>query len=450
MPSIPYGTSSYERARGGLPALPVVNMIAEESPTETSGLVLQSRPGLRDRNVTMGTGPIKALFRRDGVLSGDLFAISDRRLYRNGTLLGYIDGRGPAQMAGYGDVLFAAQGASLWSWNGTTLSVIPFPDFAKVTAMTVGASRLIAIREDTGKFYWSDPLGTTIDPLSFATAENQPDHLLDVLFIDDVLVLFGAETVEFWPNTGNADLPFEPLEGRVIQQGIRNTGCATPLGSSFAWVTNNHNVCVSSEDNVISNPGLQARIKASEDCALFTFRIDGVQYLALRLDRETQVYSPRAQRWSEFATRGGANWIVGCHASGVMGSAVDGRTFEWSQGHEDAGLEMERRFRAGYPINSGAMSVSNVIVRCNVGQTTYVEGSFADPAVEMRTSRDAGKTWGNWRRKPLGVQGKYRTKASWNAVGRAVQPAFLAEFRVTDPVDWRVSDILINEPFGGC
>jgi len=42
MPAAQFGLSSYERAEGDLPALPVINMYAEETASE--GVVLQSRP----------------------------------------------------------------------------------------------------------------------------------------------------------------------------------------------------------------------------------------------------------------------------------------------------------------------------------------------------------------------------------------------------------------------
>ena len=59
MPAIQYGLSSYERAEGDLPGLPVVNMYVEETASE--GVVLQSRRGMADRGADLGTGPIMTL-----------------------------------------------------------------------------------------------------------------------------------------------------------------------------------------------------------------------------------------------------------------------------------------------------------------------------------------------------------------------------------------------------
>lgn len=444
-----FGLSAFERARGDLPALPVVNMFAEEAPTEETGVVLQSRPGLSDRGQNMGSGPISALFKRDGVLGSTLYGIASKTLYSGSTAVGSVNGAGPFSMDGYEDKLFVAGGSSLWGYDGATLAAVSFPDGASVTKCLVGGSRLIALRADTEKFYWSDVLSSTIDGLSFATAENQPDRLRDALFMDDVLILFGAETVEFWPNTGDANLPFQPLEGRVFERGIKATGCATKFGATFAWVTDTNQVCLTDPESIISKPGLEALIEASGSVALQTFYLEGTEFLWLRIDAGDWVFSNRSKMWSQFTSYGLTNWRAQCFAGGAFGSSTDGVTMAWGSGYEDMGGVLERRFRAGFALNSGGASVNNVVLRTNVGATAFLSGTYANPTIEMARSLDAGRTWGRWRPVSLGEQGRYRQKVQWTACGQAGQPGWLAEFRVTDPVPFRVSDVLMNEPFGG-
>ena len=472
-----FGTNATERARGDLPALPVVNMFAEAASTEETGVVLQSRPGLLDREVDMGEGPIRALFKGDGVLDGALYGVSDGKLYRENTLIGSINGSGPFSMAGYEDNLFIAGGAQIWTYDGTTLSALSFPDGANVIKVVVGGSRLVAIRADTEKFYWSDVLSTTIGGLSFASSEQQPDRLKDVLFWSDSLILFGSETVEFWPNTGDATLPFQVLEGRTYRRGIKATGCATLFGPSFAWVTDTDQVCLETPDQIISGPGLEAKIQASTACKLWTFHLEGTEFLALSLDAETWVYSYRSRLWSQFESAEADNWIPQCFAGDVFGSSIDGKTLEFGARWEDIGGTLERRFRAGAPINVGGLILSSVMLRTNPGATTYLAPStdeldqynlslnflrglyhlevadnsaaYANPTIEMRSSRDGGKTWGNWRTAKLGEQGQYRKRVQWMGCGMASRPGVLLEFRVSDPVDFRVSDVFANEGFGG-
>ena len=441
-----FGLSAFERARGGLPELPVENMYLEKTPSEETGVSLQSRPGL-SQTASLGN-EVQAVFRKDGVFAGDYFQIVDTKLYRAGVYVGAIDGAGPFSIDGYSDKLFMCGGGSLWVYDGTTLEVVLIEgDTYQFSRLVVGASRLVAIQADTEQYWFSGPLDDVIDGLNFATAESQPDRLRDLLFIDDMLVLFGSDTVEFHINTTDADAPFAPLEGRVFESGIREAGACTGIGSTFAWVTNDHRVCISEPESVVSNEGLEAKIKASSIARLWTFYIDATEFLALRLDDSTYVMPLRTRTWHRFSSYGEANWLPQCHAGSVFGTS-DGRLAVFD-GHLDFGSVLVRLFRGGFPINSGGVTVNNLIMRTNPGTTTYLTGDYAEPVVEMRISRDKGNEWGEWRSVSLGTQGQYRKKVSWRGLGMASQPGLLAEFRLTAPVDFRVSDILINEGLGG-
>jgi hypothetical protein len=166
------------------------------------------------------------------------------------------------------------------------------------------------------------------------------------------------------------------------------------------------------------------------------------------MDTETQVYNLRTGTWSEFASYGLPNWAATCHAAGVFG-ADDGKTLAFGTDYTELGGVLERRFRAGLPINGGGIDIFNVRLRVNPGQTDYLTGDYADPIIEMRISRDAGQTWGNWKPAQLGLQGEYRKRIEWRALGQASAPGFMVEFRLTDPVPLSVSGVFYNEPFGG-
>jgi hypothetical protein len=206
---------------------------------------------------------------------------------------------------------------------------------------------------------------------------------------------------------------------------------------------------MSSPENVLSNAGLEAEIEASADVSLWTFWLEGTEFLALRLDTATWVMPERTKTWHEFASYGETNWLPVCYAGGRFGASSGGGVLQWSTGHLDMGGVLERRFRAGAPLNSGSLLINNLALRTNPGNTPYLSGDYAEPCVEMRLSRDAGRTWGSWREASLGRQGEYRKKVQWIGCGMFGQPGILAEFRVTDPVDFRVSDVLLNEPVGG-
>ncbi len=446
MPAIQFGLSSYERGEGDLPGLPVINMYAEDTASE--GTVLQSRPALIDRERNMGTGPIRQLYSRDGVVGGRLFGVSANSFFDEIAEVGVINGTGPVSIAGNETGMMVCAGGDLFTYDGVTFAQVPLPDNFQAVKVVEGSSRFVVIRANSGQFYFSPPLERTFDGLDFATAEAESDQLLDALFMDDILLLFGRETVEFWPNTTDDNLPFQPLEGRVLERGIKATGCATVFGSSFAWVTDKNAVCVGDENTVISNPGIHERIAESVHVSLFTFFIDGAEFLALRLDNETQCYNGRTGAWSRFQSVEDGNWAALCSAKDVFG-ADDGKTLVFGDGQMELGGPMERRFTAGFPINGDPVDVSNLRVRVNPGQTDFLEGEYSDPVIEARISRDAGQTWGLWKQTSLGRQGEYSKRVEWRALGLASYPGFLAEVRVTDPVPFRCSGVFINEGSGG-
>jgi hypothetical protein len=447
LPALIYGVSNYERSRGDFTSFPVVNMFAEQVTTEEK-VTLQSRPGIGNSGTSMGAGPVQYLFQIDGVLTGNLFGISNTSLYSGSTLIGAIDGTGPAKLDGYEGYLFATCGTRLWGYNGVTLAAVTTPDNFEVLDLCVGASRLVVINKNTGKFYWSDALTANIDALSFATAENSPDKLKACLYVGDILLLFGSETVEMWPVSTDSTSPFQPLIGRVFPVGIKDTGCATKFRTTFAWVTNDNQVCIGTPEDIISGSDLEAKILEASDVSLWSFMLEGVEYLALRLDDETHVFSSRSKTWSEFQSYGETNWVPQCYGGGYFGSSLNGNLIEWTDDHSDFEDVLERRFRAGLILDSGAVPLNNLSIRTNPGRTPFLSGDYEDPTIEMRTSKDGGNIWSTWRSRSLGEQGQLRSRVQWRSLGHFSQPGLVVEFRVVDPVPFRVSNVVINEPYG--
>lgn len=452
MADLAYGYSAYQRDRGNLPELPLINLFVEPTPTNERGIVLQSRPGMSAGTVAMGSGPVRALFQADGVFSGNLFGVSGGSLYRGATSLGSVAGSLVPSFAATELEVLVAAGGSITRYNGTAVNNPTFPDSASVIKILFIAGLFVAIRADTQRFYWSAVLdGNTWDGLDFATAENEPDRLVDGLVLDDVLILAGTQTIEFWPKTGDADIPFAPTQGRLFERGVIATGCLDNFDNSFAWI--GENGIVYRAGNVperISTDGIEERIAESTTYRAFRFFFEGHEFFCVRLDGGTVAYDAATRQWCEFANYGLTNWQAQCAVPGpVFGSATDGATLVFNDTHSDLGGVLERRFRAGFPLAGGRVRADNIRLRVNSGQTPNLTGQYAQPVVEMRLSRDAAQTWSSWRQAQLGVQGDYRARVEWRVVGLFDEPGGVFEFRCTDPVPFRVAGAYINEPYGG-
>jgi hypothetical protein len=90
-----------------------------------------------------------------------------------------------------------------------------------------------------------------------------------------------------------------------------------------------------------------------------------------------------------------------------------------------------------------------VTLWANTGATPVLSGQGSNPLIEMRYSRDQGKTWSLWLPASLGAEGQYRVRADWRRLGMFDLPGALFEFRCTDPVPLRISAVKVNAAGGG-
>lgn len=421
-------------------------MIAEQAITEPTQFMLFSRPGLVEEGTTLGSGPIEALFQQDGVLGGVLIAVSGSDVYVDGVNVGTLPGSGPVSIAGNQMGVILTAGTDAKFYDGTTFRSISFPDGASVTKVMENQGRFVFLRAGTHRYYWTEPLANMldgsgdilIDGLDYASAEHEPDELVDGLVFEDHLVLGGSQTIEFHGETGNDDLPWSPTLGRVFNKGLRTTGCMALWNNVFAWVSGD-NIVYSyggSQPVPISDAGIQELIAASATCAVDSFFFESHEFLRVRLATMDLFLDALTGEWAEHSTTSAGPAINGP----IFGSTSDGKLLEFGAVYTDLGATMTRIFRFGLPLDGGAVPFHNVLLRCNPGQ-----GAVSDPVIELRWSRDGGNTWSSWREASLGNATEYRTKVEYRALGIFDQPGALFEAKVEDAVPFRVSGAMFNE-----
>jgi len=122
-------------------------------------------------------------------------------------------------------------GANL-TWGAATLSgggdpsftTVATPDDVGVVSVGYIAGYVIVVvaqgYDVNGRFYYIKPGETTIDPLSYYTAERSPDGLWSVRVVGDVFWLFGVETSEVWYLTGDGTSPFARMKGQLFDRGV--------------------------------------------------------------------------------------------------------------------------------------------------------------------------------------------------------------------------------------
>lgn len=453
MPAILYGLAAYRRDNGNLPEFKLENMFVERTPSAEAGVTLLSRPGLL-ASTTCGAGPVQGVFSQKGTLGGALFVVSGGGLYKDGALLGAIDGTGPASFAASASEVVVTLGASAWSYNGTDLAAIAFPDSASVTAVAFIAGLFVFVRAGSHKFYWSAVLNArSIDALDFASAESSPDELLDVKVIGDTILFCGQGTIEAWMPTGGLNLPFSRIQQRIYRKGVIATGCAQEHDNALAWVGSDGMVYRSGEvPERLSDHGIEERIEQSTTVSTFSFVYEGHNFFCIRLDSGTFARDAATQQWSEFKSYGRSKFRAQCATTEgrvvTLGDDETGTLWTLS-GHKDGADPVVRLFTAAFPLKGGGVTVDNLNVEANTGRTQLLTGQGSDPVLEMRSSRDAGGQWTEWRPAALGQQGQYRTLTRYRRLGMFDAPGAMFEFRCSDPVPLRVSGVTANEPGGG-
>lgn len=462
MPSLSYGAGAYSRTNGQFPPLTCENMRLVKSKTSEGGVALKSRYGL-GLIATNGAGPVQGLFSSRGTLDGDDFSVSAGTLYRGTVSIGAVSGTGSVKFAGGFGELLVTRGSTLRSYNGTTIANVAFPDGANVRSVCFIGSLFVAVRDASAKFYWSGVLdGRTWNALDFATAEREPDELLDIAALGDNIWLFGQNTIEAWAHTGDADLPFTRIEQVAFDKGILQTGCVTPADNSLYFVGSDARVYrIGETPQRVSPEDIEERIAAATTVSLFTHLDADGEYVCLRLEGggtdTTYELNIATGEWSQMTSGADSGqWVARCAAMkgtvAYFGNDTTGEIMGWSE-HDDMGDVMVRGFTAASQLDR-PLPVDNLWLWVNSGATALLSGQGSDPRIEMRVSRDAGNSFSDWNdtglgNAALGGAGEYRVIPEFRRLGQFDAPGLLAEFRVTDPVPLRVSAVKINEPLGG-
>lgn len=432
-----YGKGAYRRSNGNLPELKLINMFAEPSPVDEEGVILLSRKGLEQ--VGDISDAVAGVFTEDGVFNGDVFAVT---------------GDGPVSFAASATELGFCVDGVIYRYDGATLSPVTFPDGAYVLKILYHDGLFFALRKDSGKFYASAVLNlASWNALSFKSAESAPDNLLDAEFLQDALFLFGTSTIEPWDNDDSAaTVPYTRRELSIFEIGVKATGCVKKTDQGLWFISNDNRVMVTrgQAPERVSDHAMEERIAASSTHAMSTYIHEGHTFVCIHLDSGTWKVDIATGEWCEAQSLGLSNWLATCSAdpSNPVFGGKDGKIYRFG-GWMDGPYPLERRFTAGVPLSGGVLNVDTLSIQANTGYTESLTGQGADPVIEMRTSRDAGATWSEWRPATLGAQGRHRNRSRWRRAGMFDEPGALFEFRTTDPVPLRVSGVFVNEQGGG-
>lgn len=466
MPSLPLGQAVYDRLDN--PLIRLKNMYFETAPTNmTDAVSLTSRPGLTEIIATgLGDGPVRGICRDDGSLSNTLFVVSGGSLYAYAITsgvpvnLGAIVGSDRVVMASNVDYVLIATGTTLYSTTASALSTVVVPDSSPVQSVAF-LNNYFLILVDGQRVYFSDVGGITFDPLDYFSADSSPSDLKNIAVTGDELWMFGRSTTEVFAPTGNADLPFQRISGRVFPVGCYEYGRDSVVKTDYGivWVGKDNIVYRSGSSPIpISDPTVEQAISAaalnSAELYAWHYVAEGRSVYVLNVDDGadgvTFAYDIKTSKWTQYGSYTFQLWNVWSSARYFDGSYFVGDTTAgkvWRVNPTittDGDQPMICEFTGNIELNT-PLRCNSVILDCStgIGQATYPGD---DPTIQLRTSDDRGKTYGSWLTTKLGRMGEFARQVYWTRLGMMSSPGRVFHFRTSPPARFTVRKARYNDP----
>jgi hypothetical protein len=445
---IPFSIASYKRA--DLPPVVLRNQFVEKTTDTPEKLVLLPRPGLTESK-TLGTGPIRGLFQESGALSEAQFTVSGSQLFNGDSAIGGVAGSGLTQMAATLNTLLIATGSSFQASDGVTVTSVDFPNGYGVSSVANLGGYTLAAATDTRRIYFTlDP--STWDALDYISTTATTANIVGFAQLSDQLWVFTADRTYVFVLTGNSDTPIQAVPGRVFPRGCRSRDSIVLADNTVFWVGDDG--IFYRADNAplrVSDHGIEEMIAESDpaDLACWTYPWIGHTMIVLHMTGGTRVYDAATQQWHEVGSYGRTRWRarIGL-AQGQQVFAGDDETGQiWTldaSATSDDGAPLERTFTI-------ILTERGFLDRLTLDCTTGVTGGAAQPAgtIELRTSRDSGASWSNWKQASLGQEGQYRAWPAWRSLGMVDEEGMVIQIRLTDSRPWRMSDPRVNDPAAG-
>ena len=224
-----------------------------------------------------------------------------------------IAGTGPVSMVDNGQQIFIATNPNGYIFNLDTnvFAQIGDPDFPG--AVTVGyIDGYFVFNEPNSARVWVTALydGTSIDPLSFASAEASPDNVVSLIVDHKEIWIFGNNSTEVWYDAGQPDFPLAPIQGAFLE-----TGCAAPysvakMDNSVFWLAadaRGYGMVLRArgyQPERISTHAIEYAIQSYEtisDAIAYTYQQDGHLFYVLTFPTAdvTWVYDSATKMWHQ-------------------------------------------------------------------------------------------------------------------------------------------------------
>ncbi len=437
---------------------------------------LKSTPGL-ELIGKVGTGPIRLVQVDTGdrifVVSGSdvfqfTFALSVWSSKKIGSLLtttGQVSATSTSQTGidGYQtDKTIFVDGvdnyAFIYSSNTNTSSFGNFASFGysgkkDATNVVWIDGYLVFNKLNTNYFYVSDLNSLTVNPLSFASSEGNPDSILTTITNNRDLLVFNERSVEVFVNTGNSDFPFQRAQGGLIEKGTLAPLSVKKIDSLVFWIGRDalgqgqvysmqgiapQRISTHAIEQAISNyqnPG---------NATAYTYQQDGHSFYVINFDEATWAYDLATKLWHERSYVN--NGVFERHRADtctfyspknihLCGDYKNNKVYSLNPNYYSDDGNPLVRMRV-FPHVSNAtkrLFCSSLMIDMETGIGLNDSASQGyDPQITLEFSYDSGHTWSNEKQASIGKIGVFKTRVYWRRLGVLRDGVF--RIKISDPV----------------
>lgn len=374
----------------------------------------------------------------------------------NGVQLGMVDG---ASLYCY-TLVTGSYSQSALNTAGSFGKVTDANFPAGATSLAFLDGRIITNRPSSRQFYVSEQYDltawTNVSSLpTYGTKENSSDQLLAVDVLNGALVLWGAQSIEFWQDVGSFPLPFQRINGATQTWGLASVYSRAFLNNTMIFLGQNpqggvqvmllngyapQRVSTSDIENIFSS------FSTVTDATALTYIVDGHPMYQINFPTANRsfLYDALTGIWQEVQTglaiqaRHYGNLGVAFNAENYISDYSSGNIYQLrTDVYTDNGSPIKRQVASRHMHAGGnelALSELWLDIETGVGLQA---GQGVDPQIMLQVSRDGGRTFGAEKWVSIGKVGQYLSpRAYWKRLGSAKD--FVFQWTVTDPVKFTI------------
>lgn len=345
------------------------------------------------------------------------------------------------------DIVAVREGGGAYVLTSSAVTAYADADLPSDTNSVAFLGGFFLFSVPDGRVFASELNSTTIEALSFATAESRADGLKRIIVQGKLAYAMGDSTIEPYQNVGTMPFPLQ-LAASVIPVGLLTTMAA--VGDEEAW--NRSLFFVASDKTVRSLSGYEAPVVSTADVERFiaastvstiemaAFIWDGKPYVAISSDAGTWVLNVVSGGWHERISIDPAlddedepygRWRASRSAySGgrwIFGDKLSGKLLTLSNTLLEDGTEL------GGFIQSGQMKAFPFGVKAKL-QAEFTKAALP---IFVSWSHDGGETWGDEVERSLADAIKFPVDIS--NMGTSTPAGIIVKFRWSGAGDFSFS-----------